>query len=268
MREDDYLSLSQPQTLLDQTRSWQGWCADCRRTRLAGKCPSCGTTVVAPTERQLRLITCACYRFCLDELGDEVDAAALREAEAWADGALAGWVRPVGPSFPVREGRVGAMAAVTAALSRSRLLAPQRLARTLEQRMAPVLEQAQRAARSGAVALDRARQSIVRQFRLRDEKEAERLEAEDRRLLCDLVRDVLGNPYRPASVKPAWLGANRGLARAIAEGIAEEGRFKDLPILADALEEAGCDDGRILEHARQPRHYRGCWLIDAVLGKS
>jgi hypothetical protein len=268
MRQDEYLSLTQPQTLLERTRNWQWWCPACGGTRKAGKCPSCRTTVAAPAERQLRLIACACYRFCRDELDDEVDSAALREAEAWADGALAGWVRPVGPSLPVREGREGAMAAVTAALSRSRHLAPQRLARTLDARIAPLFEQAERAAKSGAVALDRARQSIIRQFRLRDEKEAERLVVEDGRLLCDLIRDVLGDPYRPVSVSKAWLSGNRGLARAIAEGIAEEGRFKDLPILADALEEAGCDDEAILSHARQPRHYRGCWLVDAILGKS
>ena len=49
---------------------------------------------------------------------------------------------------------------------------------------------------------------------------------------------------------------------------AETGRFPDVPILADALEEAGCTDVAILEHARKPRHYRGCWLIEAVLGRS
>ena len=41
-----------------------------------------------------------------------------------------------------------------------------------------------------------------------------------------------------------------------------------MPMLGDALEDAGCDDQRLLGHARQPRHCRGCWLIDAILGKA
>ncbi len=52
--------------------------------------------------------------------------------------------------------------------------------------------------------------------------------------------------------------------------IYEERRFDNLPILADALEEAGCDNPAILGHLRQQGqvHVRGCWCLDAVLGKS
>jgi hypothetical protein len=55
----------------------------------------------------------------------------------------------------------------------------------------------------------------------------------------------------------------------LARSIYQEERFHDLPVLADALEEAGCTDADILAHCRQPgSHVRGCWVVDAILGKS
>ena len=51
--------------------------------------------------------------------------------------------------------------------------------------------------------------------------------------------------------------------------IYQERAFERLPILADALEEAGCDDPDILSHLRGPGpHVRGCWALDLVLGKA
>jgi hypothetical protein len=96
------------------------------------------------------------------------------------------------------------------------------------------------------------------------------LAAEDGRMLLEVVRDVAGNPFRPAALEPAWLDGNGGLARAIAAGIAEEERFDEVSVLGDALEDAGCRDEAVLAHARRRpgRHYRGCWLVDAVLGRS
>ena len=54
----------------------------------------------------------------------------------------------------------------------------------------------------------------------------------------------------------------------LAQAIYEERRFGDLPVLADALEEAGCTDADILSHCRGPGpHVRGCWVVDLLLGK-
>jgi hypothetical protein len=54
----------------------------------------------------------------------------------------------------------------------------------------------------------------------------------------------------------------------LAKAIYGEGRFTDVPVLADALEEAGCADAEILTHLRGPGpHVRGCWALDLVLGK-
>ena len=55
--------------------------------------------------------------------------------------------------------------------------------------------------------------------------------------------------------------------RRLAESIYEERTFDDLPILGDALEEAGCTDPTILDHCRSGEHVRGCWVVDLVLGK-
>jgi hypothetical protein len=87
--------------------------------------------------------------------------------------------------------------------------------------------------------------------------------------LCDLLRDVAGNPFTQVTVKPSWLRYSEGVAVKIAQAIYDEGHFEDLPILGDALEEAGCSNDALLEHCRQPgEHVRGCWLVDLLLGKT
>jgi hypothetical protein len=86
---------------------------------------------------------------------------------------------------------------------------------------------------------------------------------------CDLVRDIFGNPFRPVSADPSWRTWNDGCVAKIAQGIYDERRFTDLPVLADALLDAGCDDENVLAHCRSAgEHVRGCWVVDAVLGKN
>jgi hypothetical protein len=97
--------------------------------------------------------------------------------------------------------------------------------------------------------------------------------AAERVLLCDavaechLLREVFGNPFRPAAVLPAWRRWNGGTVVQIAQDIYEERAFDRLAILADALQDAGCASDDILNHGRQPgEHARGCWVLDALLG--
>jgi hypothetical protein len=80
------------------------------------------------------------------------------------------------------------------------------------------------------------------------------------------LRDIFGNPFRPVSVEPSWLTST---VVALAEGIYQEKAFDRLPILADALMDAGCDNDDVLNHCRDPHatHVRGCWVVDSVLGK-
>jgi hypothetical protein len=90
------------------------------------------------------------------------------------------------------------------------------------------------------------------------------------RLQAALLRDVVAIPFRRLPAVPrevlAW---NDGTVRHLAEAIYEERAFENMPILGDALEDAGCDDADILNHCREPRiHVRGCWVVDLLLGKS
>ena len=85
----------------------------------------------------------------------------------------------------------------------------------------------------------------------------------------NLVRDILGNPFRPVWFDPSWIAWNDGTVRKLAQVISDDRAFDRLPILADALEDAGCTDTDILGHCRNGgEHVRGCWVVDALLGKS
>jgi hypothetical protein len=86
------------------------------------------------------------------------------------------------------------------------------------------------------------------------------------RAQAGLVREVVGNPFRPVAFDPRWRTED---ALGLARGIYEDRAFDRLPLLADALMDAGCDTRDILEHCRsEGPHVRGCWVIDLVLGKA
>src|SRR5262245_21028388 len=73
-----------------------------------------------------------------------------------------------------------------------------------------------------------------------------------------LLKDLFGNPFCPVSVNPAWLTST---VISLAEGIYAERAFDRLPILADALQDAGCANSDVLEHSRsEGPHVRGCWV--------
>jgi hypothetical protein len=83
---------------------------------------------------------------------------------------------------------------------------------------------------------------------------------------CNLLRDIFGPlPFRPVAIDRACLTST---VTALATAIYETRDLTRLPILADALQDAGCDNGDILEHCCQPGpHVRGCWALDLLLGK-
>ena len=83
---------------------------------------------------------------------------------------------------------------------------------------------------------------------------------------CDLVRCTFDNPFRPVVFSPAW---RTDTAVAIARGMYEARDFGAMPILADALQDAGCDNDDVLTHCRDAAqvHVRGCWVVDLVLQK-
>ncbi len=89
---------------------------------------------------------------------------------------------------------------------------------------------------------------------------------------CVILREIVGNPFRPVSLKAAWQTPNvLALATATYDDRVLPARTLSparLAVLADALEEAGCENADILNHLREPgEHVRGCWVVDMLLGK-
>lgn len=81
-----------------------------------------------------------------------------------------------------------------------------------------------------------------------------------------LARCIFGNPYRPVVFDPLWRTES---VVVLASSIYADCAFNRLPVLADALEDAGCASDDILTHLRGPGpHVRGCWVVDRLLGKS
>jgi hypothetical protein len=83
---------------------------------------------------------------------------------------------------------------------------------------------------------------------------------EERAGQCQVIRDIFGNPFRPVALDPAWLAWNDGAVRKMAQAVYEDRAFDGLPLLADALEDAGCTDAEILAHCRQPGRNRSADL--------
>src|SRR5262245_29947109 len=83
---------------------------------------------------------------------------------------------------------------------------------------------------------------------------------------ANLLRDIFGNPFRPVEFDPAW---RRDTALTLARQMYESREFSAMPILADALQDAGCDNEDVLNHCRDANatHVRGCWVVDLVLEK-
>jgi hypothetical protein len=94
-------------------------------------------------------------------------------------------------------------------------------------------------------------------------------------LFAGFLRDILGNPFRPAALDPSWLAWNGGTLPKLAAAAYEDRRLPEgtldpvrLALVADALEDAGCADRELLGHLRGPGpHVRGCWAVDLLLEK-
>jgi hypothetical protein len=85
---------------------------------------------------------------------------------------------------------------------------------------------------------------------------------------CHLLRCIFGNPFSLVCINPAWLTWHDDLLVSMAQRIYNSSDFSDMPVLADALEEAGCADADLLAHLRGPGpHARGCFALDLLLGK-
>lgn len=180
------------------------------------------------SERKLRLFACACCRHIWGLLRAERARHAVETSERYADGAA---------SLKQLKAASGDTTGISAAELAAGWCA--KLGRTKPPRLA-----AQWAARATG--------------NVRQESAAQ----------ADLLRDVFGDCFVLVVVPPSWLAWHDGTVRRIAAAIYEDRTFEQLPILADALEDAGCDNADILNHCREPGvHVRGCWVVDLLLGK-
>jgi hypothetical protein len=97
-------------------------------------------------------------------------------------------------------------------------------------------------------------------------------EKRERKQLARVLREIVGNAFTPPRFESAWRTGN---VVALAGGIYGERAFDRMPILADALLDADCDEEAILRHCRgtelgvkeQPQHIRGCWVIELILNR-
>jgi hypothetical protein len=106
-----------------------------------------------------------------------------------------------------------------------------------------------------------ARDAILVNFRA-----SHSLDGDEIRAQATLARDLFGPlPFRPVALSPEW---RTDTAVALARQMYESRDFGAMAILADALQDAGCDSADVLDHCRGPGpHVRGCWVVDLVLGK-
>lgn len=91
----------------------------------------------------------------------------------------------------------------------------------------------------------------------------------------EILRDLFGNPFRPATIDPAILTWHDGTVSCLAQAIYDDRQMPAVTfdpalmnILADALLDAGCENEDIITHCRSDKaHVRGYWLVDLLLGK-
>jgi hypothetical protein len=204
------------------------------------------------SDRKVRLFACACCRRAWDHIWFASERKAVESAEQYADGAVDVGVLAAALGAAIEEGtgKDWGRAHVAACWS-----ANQRRS-TVEQvasKLATELAVHAAKARSGK------RWNAAKKFELSAQ--------------ASLLRDILSNPFRPVMLNPTWLTRTvTSLARAAYEdrrlpsGELDPAR---LAVLADALEEAGCDNADLLNHCRGPGpHIRGCWAVDLILDKS
>lgn len=138
----------------------------------------------------------------------------------------------------------------------------------------PFLDYFFRGSELGAWQLTRSATSLLRQFTARRQNPDG--PTDDANLLVPtndptspeqaaVVRELLGNPLRPVTFDPRW---RTEAVVGLAEAIEEENAWDRMPILADAIQDAGCEVQEFLAHCRAATvHRRGCWVLDAILGR-
>jgi hypothetical protein len=194
--------------------------------------------------RKMRLFSGACCRRLWDHLPDERSRDAIEAAEKYADGEI--------DKKALGRARVAAMCAARKAPTPQHGTGPMWTAADAAQILANLPVRDNFIACTGRCAIATANLGL-------------RTQPEEEREQANILRDIFGNPFQPITFAPSW---RTDTAVALAEQMYESRDFGAMPILADALQDAGCDNEEILAHCRgDGPHVRGCWVTDLVLGK-
>jgi hypothetical protein len=215
------------------------------------------------SDRKLRLFACACCRRVWERMRDERSRRAVEVAERYADG-LANAAELEAACFPAQTAWHEARAEwERASKAWPRPLRHRPVAWTVHVRAREV---AMLVTWNTPGAPTLAAWTATKLAGLAAHDSAEGAEAEQA-LQSDWLRDLFGNPFHSVRIEPIWLRWHDECVVRLARAIDEEAAFDRLPILHDALLDAGCDDETLLEHCRQPEeHIHGCWVIDRLLG--
>jgi hypothetical protein len=217
--------------------------------------------------RKVRLFACACCRAIGEWLQDPRIWTAIETAERYADGMASGEELTVAwdATVAVRKERNRALYA-----GRHELTQAERASLQLQASGASAAAAASNPGDGESSGWLSARMAALSALGIAIQqtstlKRKKGLEKAYRKRFAEFMRHIVGNPFRPVAVNPAWLTpAVVQLARAVYD----ERRFAELPVLADALEEVDCTDAEILGHCRGPGpHPLGCWVVDSLLGK-
>jgi hypothetical protein len=204
--------------------------------------------------RKLRLFACACCRSVLNEFAPGVAERAVVAAELYADGEIkADTLERVRHTLTATASAAERADRSTGSGYLTHLLHACRFASSVH--LGTTGEYAARATARAAAdvpVLGSEHFSLPEQLA-------------EHAVQCELLRCLGGNPFAPVAFDPAWRTSD---AVALAQSMYESRDFSAMPILADALQEAGCENEPVLTHCRDPRdHARGCWVCDAVLSK-
>jgi hypothetical protein len=190
--------------------------------------------------RRLRLLACGCCRVTVWELPTKVSyRRAVEAAEMFADGVLdiaelyKAWAKCSYYPIPNPRGKQKLLNAAALAMKES--------------------------------ANERTRSIVSHVCRHAIEAMEKDAKPKAKMQLRGVIRDIFGNPFRPVTIDRSGLTST---VISLAQAIYTDRAFDRLPILADALEDAGCTNQEILNHCRQPGvHVRGCWAVDLLLGR-
>jgi hypothetical protein len=197
------------------------------------------------SERKFRLFAVACCRYIWHLICDERSRNAVEVAERLADGMVTEEER--------RQSLIAAEAAMHALYPANGNYAAQAVVNAVS------------VAASTAIHANVSALTAAHAVCDDDDPTSEAKWQAERICQVSVLHHIFGNPFRPVAVDPFWLTPS---VVAVAQTIYEDRQFEDMPILADALDEAECDNAAILSHCRLPGpHVRGCWVLDQLLGK-